>query len=88
MVHGRRGGGGNEGKKKAGREDLNVSLEQSRGVERRGNNSVVAQKMCVVRLKLRLSFDMKLKLLSSFSAEILLERLCWRQLASRLGGNL
>lgn len=65
MVHGRRGGGGNEGKK-GEREDLNVSLEQSRGVERRGNSSVVSQKMCTVRQKLSLSFDMKLKLLSSF----------------------
>lgn len=37
MVHGRRGGGGNKRRgKKAEREDqlLNVSLEQSRGVER------------------------------------------------------
>lgn len=60
----KRGGGGRaqeEEEKKEEREVLCVSLEQSRGVARRGNGSVATQKMCIVRQKLRLSFDMNLK---------------------------
>lgn len=56
-----------EGEKRRQREVqlLDVSLEQGRGAEKRGNSSVVT--MCRIRQKLMLAFDMMLKLLSFLS---------------------
>lgn len=66
MVHIWRDGGGN---KKKGREGnlLIVSTELNSGVEKRENGSVVTKRMCIVRQKLWLSFDMIRKLLSPYS---------------------